>query len=50
MKQKIDASTQKHRKEYEEYLKQEEQTDTAQVYSHQNTAASSNLTNLLNDP
>ena len=29
MKQKIDVTTQKHKKEYEEFLRQEEQIDTA---------------------
>lgn len=43
MKQKLEANTRKHQREYEEYLRQEEQIDTAQVYSHANTATSSSL-------
>lgn len=34
MKQKIDANTMKHKKELEEFLRVEQQNDTAQVYSH----------------
>ena len=49
MKQKIDESTRKHKKEYEEFLRQEEERDTAQTYSHTNTTASSNVGSLLND-
>lgn len=50
MKQKIDANAKKHQEEYKEFLRQEEQNDTAQVYSHSNTATSSNITSLLNEP
>ena len=49
MKQKLDESTRRHKKEYEEYLRQEEQNDTAQLYSHSNTTASTNIGSLLND-
>lgn len=44
MKQRIDTNTQKHKKEYEEYLRQEEQNDTKELY-----ASGANVNVLNND-
>lgn len=49
MKQKLEANTLKHKKEYEEFLRQEEQNDTKEMYAHSNYAMSSNIGNVADE-